>query len=588
LITLRVVQAPPTDLGGGRVPFAGFRQVENGLVGDISPAPSPAAPRVHEPAFGQSNSAPTSAAASEFAAGAQGSVPRTERRTAPEPANQTPGVQPNEDHSAASSSAVQTASSLGSSLLITAAIGFILQIFASKILGPEETGRVGTAEGVAAICLGLLSLGFDTYVRREVAIRPSHAKEFVPGAIFVRAVLSIPVALLVAVLLPVFGKPAKVVAIFLVFALAKFVTQTNEMLAACLHAVGRVKGIATQNLVSKLFGAVTLLVLIAAKRGGISLPVGVLVGEAVKLIYLSRRVGAELGVWSRVRSQEIRPVLKRSLPFISTVLITSFTMFLDVTLLGFLVNDKEVGYYRFGQQLVMIAYVVGTVLPWVVLPLASRAATQSKALFEGVARNAFQAAMVLGGPMALMVFLHADTIVNLADKAKFAPTVGSLRVISLMIPVTYLASLGSTLLQAQGRMWIIVRVGIGVAVLDGILVLMSAKWGLRHYGPGGSGITAAWSMLIAESLGTIVLLSGLGWHLWNREILGPMVRTAGSLLPVVLLEVVLRRIGVPGLLRILIEALLMVANGFLLRVVDLDMVKSFLPGRGSPPSAEQP
>jgi hypothetical protein len=60
------------------------------------------------------------------------------------------------------------------------------------------------------------------------------------------------------------------------------------------------------------------------------------------------------------------------------------------------------------------------------------------------------------------------------------------------------------------------------------------------------------------------------------------------LLPVVLLEVVLRRIGVPGLLRILIEALLMVANGFLLRVVDLDMVKSFLPGRGSPPSAEQP
>jgi O-antigen/teichoic acid export membrane protein len=564
LITHRSLLAPPTDLGAGRIPFAGFRQVENGLVGDISPVATPTAPHTNAPSFGSAFRTPP---------------PDSAQRNANEPAPRTVSVQPNEAHSAASSSAVQTASSLGSSLLITAAIGFILQIFASKVLGPEETGRVGTAEGVAAICLGLLSLGFDTYVRREVSIRPSHAKEFVPGAIFLRAVLSVPVALLVAVLLPVFGKPAKVVAIFLVFALAKFVTQTNEMLAACLHAVGRVKGIATQNLVSKLFGAVTVLVLIAADRGGISLPLGILVGEVVKLGYLVRRVGAELGVWSRVRNQEIRPVLKRSLPFISTVLITSFTMFLDVTLLGFLVNAKEVGYYRFGQQLVMIAYVVGTVLPWVVLPLASRAATQSKSLFEGVARNAFQAAMVLGGPMALMVFLHADTIVNLADKAKFAPTVGSLRVISLMIPVTYLASLASTLLQAQGRMWIIVRVGIGVAVFDGILVLLSAKWGLRHYGPGGSGITAAWAMLLAESLGTIVLLGSLGWHLWNREILLPMVRTAGALLPVVLLEVVLRRIGVPGILRIVIEVLAMVANGFLLRVVDLDMVKSFIPGR---------
>lgn len=491
------------------------------------------------------------------------------------------GFTPLEAHTWGSSSAIQTASSLGSSLLITAAIGFVLQIFASKVLGPTETGRVGTAEGISAICLGLLSLGFDTYVRREVSIRPSHAKEFVPGAIFVRAALSIPVAILVAVLLPVFGKPAKVVAIFLVFAMAKFVMQTNEMLAACLHAVGRVKGVATQNLVSKLFGAVTLLGLIAANRGGISLPIGLLVGESVKLVYLAKRTGAELGVWSRISDQEIRPVLKRSLPFISTVLITSFTMFLDVTLLGFLVSDDEVGFYRFGQQLVMIAYVVGTVLPWVVLPLASRAATQSQAMFEGVARKSIEAAMILSSPMALMVFLHADTIVSLAER-KYLPTVDSLRVISIMIPVTYLASLGSTLLQAQGRMWIIVRVGIGVAILDGILVFATARWGVSHFGKGGAGIVAAWSMLMAEGLGTLVLLNCLGRHLWNREIAVSLARTLACLLPVVLIEFVLRQAGVPGLLRIVIEGVLLLANGFLLQVVDAAMIKSFLPGRSSP------
>ncbi len=488
----------------------------------------------------------------------------------------------NQPETIASSSAIQTASSLGSSLLLTAAIGFILQIVASKILGPTETGRVGYAEGVAAICLGLLSLGFDTYVRKEVAIRPSHAKEFVPGAILVRAVLSIPVAIVIAILLPVFGKPTKVVAIFLVFALAKFVMQTNEMLAACLHAVGRVKGIGKQNLISKLFGAVTLLGLMATDRGGISLPIGLLVGEAVKLVYLAKRTGAELGVWSRISDQEIRPVLRRSLPFISTVLITSFTMFLDVTMLGFLVSDDEVGYYRFGQQLVMIAYVVGTVLPWVVLPLASRAAAQSRAAFEGVARKSIEAAMVLSAPLAVMVFLHADTIVNLADR-KYAPTIGSLRVISIMIPVTYLASLVSTLLQAVGRIWIIVRVGIAVAVLDGILVFLTARWGLSHFGKGGAGIVTAWSMLAAEGLGTLVLLLSLGRHLWNQEIFVSLARTLSALLPVVLVEFILRRAGVPGIVRILLEGLVLLANGFLLRVIDAATIRSFLPDRNATP-----
>jgi O-antigen/teichoic acid export membrane protein len=561
-----------------KAPFAGFRPVEQAA----------SSPRfeARSPAFSDNGAASISVSSSALLQRSQAQIPVAVDFADPELRSTTgtvsPEVPPTKQQEPGENSAMQNASSLGSSLLVTAAIGFLLQIFASKVLGPDETGRVGTAEGISAICLGLLSLGFDTYVRKEVAVRPSHAKEFVPGAIAIRAALSVPVAILVAVLLPVFGKPAKVVAIFLVFALAKFVMQTNEMLAACLHAVGRVKGVASQNLISKLFGAVTLIGLIAAKRGGISLPISVLVGEAVKLVYLAKRTGAELGVWSRVRNQEVMPVLRRSLPFISTVLITSFTMFLDVTLLGFLVNDKEVGYYRFGQQLVMIAYMVGTVLPWVVLPLASRAATQSRAAFEGVARKALEAAMILSTPVALMVFLHADTIVKLADK-KFLPTVGSLRVISIMIPVTYLASLGSTLLQAQGRMWVIVRVGIGVAILDGILVLATARWGLSHFGKGGAGIVAAWAMLIAEGLGTLVLLNTLGRHLWNREIAGSVARTLACLLPIVLLEVVLRRVGVPGLLRIVIEGLLMLANGFLLRVVDTAMIKSFLPNRQSSP-----
>jgi O-antigen/teichoic acid export membrane protein len=423
-------------------------------------------------------------------------------------------------------------------------------------------------------------LGFDTYTRREVAIRPSHAKEFVPGAIVVRAMLSVPAIIFVALMLPVFGKPAKVVAIFLVFALAKFVLQTNEMLSACLHAVGRVKGIGIQNLISKLFCAVTVLGLISAKRGGISLPIGLLVGEVVKLVYLAKRTGAELGVWSRVHNQEIRPVLKRSVPFVSTVLITNFTMFLDVTLLGFLVDDKEVGFYRFGQQLVMISYVVGTVLPWVVLPLASRAAAQSQILFDGVARKTLEVAMLLSVPMALMVFLHADTIVNLAER-KYLPSVGTLRVLSFMLPVTYLASLGSTLLQAQGRMWVIVRVGVAVAILDGILVFLTAKWGFRQFGAGGAGVAAAGSMLIAESLGTLVILRSLGKHLWNREILFTLLRVVGTLFPVVLAEIVLRRRGIPGFVRIAIEVLLMSINGLLLRVVDFTTLKSFLPVRNS-------
>ena len=218
-----------------------------------------------------------------------------------------------------------------------------------------------------------------------------------------------------------------------------------------------------------------------------------------------------------------------------------------------------------------------------VLPLASRAAAQSRAAFEGVARKAIEAALILGSPLALIVFLHADTIVDLVPGSKYGPTTGSLRIISIMIPLTYLASLVTTLLQAEGRLWIIVRVGIGVAVIDGILVLATARWGLSHFGEGGAGIVAAWAMLIAEGLGTLVLLRNLGWHLWNREVLMSLARTAGCLLPAVLLEFVLRRAGVPGIMRMVIEGIVILANGFLLQVVDAALIKSLLPDRKTTP-----
>ncbi len=431
--------------------------------------------------------------------------------------------------------AMRNAITLGSSLVFTTAIGFLINLYYQAHLGPSRAGRVAAAESLAVTSLIVLAFGLDNYPRKEVALRPDHAKEFVPGVLVARLIATVPFTAVLMAVMALVGRPREVIILLALFGGVRFLVHSNELLAACLHAVGSVRGLSRQNLLTKAAWGVAILVFLFTGFGVYSVPMGWIVGESLKLFGLSRRTGRELQIWSQTGDQHIKVVLRRSVPFLSSSVLTALAMVLDLTMMQFLATEDEVGYYRFAQSLLLLVLILATVLPWVLLPMASKAVGRSAEEFTTVMRRSLGSVMALSLPLCVLLCLNADTIINTLAP-KFDPSIPALRILALTAIGTYLTLVCATFLQAQGKTWLGVRIGVFIVAFDAVLVLAFVGMGHRVFGAGGAGTAAALAILVAEFTGTALYVKALGRNAWDREALQLVGRVLLATVPVVLAD----------------------------------------------------
>jgi O-antigen/teichoic acid export membrane protein len=473
-----------------------------------------------------------------------------------------------------SRAALKNATTLGSSLVFTTAIGFAVSLYYQARLGPAPAGRVAAAEGLAATTLVIMAFGLDNYARKEVALRPGHAKEFVPGAIITRFFATIPFLAIVMSVMALVGRSRQVIILLALFGAVRFLVQSNELLAACLHAVGSVRGLSRQNLVTKFAWGVAIIGFLHAGFGGYSIPMGWIVGEALKLAGLSRRTGRELHMWSAMGGQKVLPVLRRSVPFLSSSVLTALAMVLDVTMMQFLTNDDELGYYRFAQSLLLLVLILATVLPWVLLPMASKAAGRSPEDFADVMRRSLGSVMALAIPLCTLLALNADTVITTVAP-KFAPAIPALRILAVTAVGTYLTLVCATFLQASGKTWVGVRIGMSIVALDAVLVLVFVPIGWRHWGAGGAGTTAALAILAAEFVGTSLYVRSLGRAAWDGASVRIIVAVLLATVPVILADRFMAAKGF-SFLRCFADVVVYGLNLVLLRVVEPAKLRTYI------------
>lgn len=450
--------------------------------------------------------------------------------------------------------AVRSASTLGGSLLLTATLGFVVQVLAQRHLGTERAGALGGAEALSVIVLGLLSLGVETYTLKEIAVDPDHAKSFVPGVIAFRLAVTTAVVAVTSLVLAVTNRGMLGIGLFVVFGVSRFLLQSNDMVSACLKATGSVRAMPRINLTSKVVWAVVVLGGVFGGRGPIAVPIGWVVGELVKFVLLNVQLRAHLGVRWTLRHQQVRRVLRASLPFTAGVIVAGWSSYFDTTLMSFVLPEHEVGLYRFAQQIAAVTFLLGTVLPWVLLPLASRAWARSQEEYARVVQAALQFVCTLAIPASVLLALNADGIASLMGP-EWRPAIPALRILSLTLTSTYLVIVAVMLLQVEGRSWQAVRRS-SAAVLGGMLVnLAFLRFGPRWFGEGGAGTFASLVVAGIELVTVASLFKLLGRRVWGRRTVTAIGWTLMATLTVVVFDRLL--VGrVPDVVRMVVDAAL--------------------------------
>lgn len=472
--------------------------------------------------------------------------------------------------------AVKNAVTLGGSLVATWGVALLVRFFLPRYLGPDQFGVLNFADSFAATFFIVLGLGLDTYIRKEIPVRPEHASDFFGGLFVVRLGMSVLVFAGMALFLAAAHRPASVQWVAFTFGAAQILVVLSANLAALLHASRAVNGLALVNVASKVAWGAGVATALLAGAGLLGLALAFFASEALKAAILLRLTQREIKLTFRFDPAAIKAVTIACLPFYVIQVANTVYAKVDVTLLSLQTSDAEVGWYGTSNNLAGLAFLLSPLVSWVLMPLLSRAASRSHEELYGILRRSIEAILLVVLPISLLLGVGADVWIPLIFGKAFVPAAVSLRVLAPMIVFTYLATISATVLLLLGRAWTVALLQIGGLVLNPTLNILFVSWAKRSLGPGGAGGAAAVALLLTEASVAVALTAIVGRRAFDKA----SVRSLGKALVCCGATVALDRAITPlGPGRLAVDAAvytaLLFASGAI-RVADVTSLARFL------------
>jgi O-antigen/teichoic acid export membrane protein len=438
--------------------------------------------------------------------------------------------------------ALRNALKLSLSLVATWSIGLVVRFWLPRYLGPAGFGLLSFAEGLAATALACASLGLDTYIQKEIPVRPRHASEFYGGTVVLRTVLS---ALLVLGLLvvPLGSRPPAIHHLLVVFGIGYLVFSLNASLAALLQANATVNELAVANVATKVAWGVGMAAGILLRLPLVGFAAVFALSEMLKAGILQVAARRRLGLQIRFEAAATWAVVMASLGFYANSVAQVLGLRLDVTVLGLLAPDAEVGWYGAAQTLAGITLLLTPVLWAVLTPLFARAYDRSPEEMYGVLRRALEGIVAVAVPLALMLALGAELWIRIAFGSAYAHSVGSLRTLAPLFALVYVSIQLGTALIVQGRGWRLTTISLAGIVVHTSAALVMVPLTQTWLGRGGAGTGMAFAAVTKEVFVMGCMLVALGPGIIDRQRWGMMARTVLAAAGATLVHLLLAPLG---------------------------------------------
>ncbi len=452
--------------------------------------------------------------------------------------------------------AIQNALKLGSSLLFTWGIALAMRLLLPRYLGPIRFGTLNFADGFTAAFFTLLGLGADAYIRKEVAVRPDHASDFFGGTFVIRGAMTAGIFAAMALVMSVTGRSAEVQHVVLLYGATQFFVTANATLSAMLHAKGRVGAMSVLAVATKVVWALGVLAGMATNAGLWAYAAAYLASESIETVVLYRLAQTHLGLRFRIDRPQTRAMLVACLPYYLNAFATGAYGRLDVSLLEFMGNTKEVGWYGSSVAVAGLTLLITPLIGWVLMPMFARAVARSREEFHEQIRRSMELILTVAIPASLMINLGADFWIHVVFGDAFAPAVPALRILATMFVLTYVAIVYAIVLIMLERAWTLTKVSLLGLVVNVLLNLAFIKPALALWGDGGGGAGCAFAMLGTEIFVTGCMMAIVGRVAFDRRSVGTIGKSLAAYGVVLLAHRVLAPLGP---IRLVVDGLLYLA-----------------------------
>lgn len=486
---------------------------------------------------------------------------------------------------------MRNALKLGMGLMGSWVVALGIRLALPRFLGIAQFGEWQFADAFTTAAFILMSLGVETYTRREIAARREHASEYLGGTLALSIAISVVVMLVALLGLRASGKSDQVLVLVLILGIAQVMTNLNLIFAAILHAVGEVNELSFLNVASKIMFAAGIAIALLAGFGVVGVAYAMLASEAARFFCLGFLARKHVQLRFRIDIISLRKVLLASFPFFLSGVASTIYSRIDVSIMSFVTTDYEVGLYGAASTLAGISLLLSPLIGWILMPLTTRAASRSEAELMLVSRRAMELILVVAFPVTLFLGVGADYLIVGAFGKAFAPAEHSLRVLAPTFVLTYAAIVTATLLIRLERGWAVTWVSVSGMVLAPALNLWLVPLCFAKYGQGGAGIGAALSLTGTEMFTTGIMCYLLGRQAFDRRLVYALSKTFLIGAIVVVGDYLMKDLGL-GIWRLAIDVVFYFAAVTMTGALDVKggiaLARSAIASRGAPqPAAGQ-
>lgn len=423
--------------------------------------------------------------------------------------------------------AARNALKLGSSLLLTWGIALVARLFIPRYLGPERFGILNFADAFTATAFVMFGLGLDTYVRREISVRPEHASDFVGGVIALRCLMLFVAYGGMEYVLQSTHRSSEVRMLVYIYGASQFFIVGSTTSGGLLQATGKVSEMSVLSVVTKLLWVAGIATAIVLKLGLWAFATAVAVSEGVKSLVLFTLAKRHLRFTLDVKLRATGAVIVASLPFYVSGLATTVYEKIGVSLLSFMGTDREVGWYGAATGLASLTLLLAPLISWVLIPLFARAAAASDDELYLIVRQSLEFILILAIPVSLMMLVGSDVWISVLFGGKFAPATRALRILAVAHLLMYVSIVCAYALAVLKLSWRMSLVFVGGMFVNPTCNLLLMKKCLT-LGPGGGGIACATATLVTEIGVVVPLLIMLGRRAFDRPLVFKIVKNFAS------------------------------------------------------------
>lgn len=362
-------------------------------------------------------------------------------------------------------------------------LSFLIGVLVARYLGPRDFGVLNTAATLLGFSVAVARLGMDRTLVRELVIAAGRDGSLLATAMIVKALASIGIFLVGAVVaVALFDQSEHVVPVLIVVAAVLF--QPSDVMDAWFEARVAAKYLVVARLAAFTIVAAIKIFLLISHASLTAFAWAMTVEVALSAVLVARMFAAKRGFprpWT-FSSDHARHLFRESWPLLISAVATIAYMQIDVLMLSVMRSTADAGIYTVASRLSEVWYFIPVAVATSVLPWVTEARQSAPETYQRLLRFIFNALAATGLIIALVLSLVAPWLMPWLFGAAYEESAAVLRVHVWATPFMFLGNAQS--------LWIVSErlpvISMQRAILGAVTNILLNLWLIPRYGPLGA------------------------------------------------------------------------------------------------------